>query len=328
MERAAFPRLDLSRLGLGCMGMSAVYATDSPRDDAESIRTIHRALDLGVDLLDTAESYGPYINEELVGRAVAGRRDQVVIATKFGVISHPHGDKVGTLDSSPENIRLAVDGSLKRLRTDHIDLYYQHRIDPDTPIEETVGVMGELVAAGKVRHLGLSEVLPDRIRRAHAVHPITALQYEYSLWTRNPEAEVLPLARRLGIGVVAYAPLGRGFLTGRIRTREDLDASDWRRGNARFSAENFDQNMTIVDEVKAVAEDAGVTPAQVAIAWVLAQGDDIVPIPGTKQVARLDENVAALDVRLTPEQLRRLSGLRTPVGSRYETGTYATPEGE
>ncbi|MFC4032434.1 aldo/keto reductase [Streptomyces polygonati] len=328
MESAAFPGLSLSHLGLGCMGMSAVYNNDAPRDDAESIRTIHRALDLGVNLLDTAESYGPYINEELVGRAVAGRRDQVVLATKFGFISHPNGDQQQTLDSSPENVRASLDGSLRRLRTDHVDLLYQHRVDPGTPIEETVGTMSELVAAGKVRHIGLSEALPDRIRRAHAVHPITALQYEYSLWSRDPEQEILPLARELGIGFVAYAPMGRGFLTGQIRSRADLDADDWRRDNPRFSEENFDRNIGIVDEVRAVADEVGATPAQVAIAWVLAQGNDIVPIPGTKRVSRLEENLAAAAVKLTDQQVERLSSLAPAVGSRYVPGTYTAPEGE
>ncbi|MDX3851410.1 aldo/keto reductase [Streptomyces sp. AK02-01A] len=324
MEHAAIPGMDVSRMGLGCMGMSAFY-TQSAMDDNESIRTIHRALDLGVNLLDTAEAYGPYTNEELVGRAIADRRDRAVVATKFGFISHPNGDRTDTLDSSPENVRLALEGSLRRLGTDYVDVYYQHRVDPDIPIEETVGAMGELVIEGKVGHLGLSEALPEQIRRAHAVHPISVLETEYSLWTRHAEEEILPLLRRLGIGFVAYSPLGRGFLTGRIRSRDDLGTDDWRRNNPRFSAENFDQNMRIVDEVQAVATDAGATPAQVAIAWLLAQGEDIVPIPGTKRVSRLEENLGSLDVRLTPEQIDRLSSIAAPVGSRYEENTYVTP---
>jgi aryl-alcohol dehydrogenase-like predicted oxidoreductase len=297
------------------MGMSAYY-TGAGTDDRESIRTIHRALDLGVTFLDTAEIYGPYRNEELVGRAIADRRDQVVLATKFGFISHPGGE-ASRLNSSPENIRLAVEGSLRRLSVDHIDLYYQHRVDPNTPIEETVGALGELVTAGKIRYIGLSEAGAATIRRAHAVHPIAALQSEYSLWTRDPEAEVLPLLRKLGIGLVAYSPLGRGFLTGGLRSTDHLADGDWRMSNPRFADGNLQQNLRILDEVEAVARDVGATPAQVALAWLLAQGSDIAPIPGTKQVSRLEENVAADALELTEEQLERLTALAPAQGDRY-----------
>jgi aryl-alcohol dehydrogenase-like predicted oxidoreductase len=271
--------LDVSRIGLGAMGMSAAY-TGAGSDDAESIRTIHRALDLGVTFLDTAEVYGPFTNEELVGRAIRGRRDQVVVATKFGMVSHAGGGP-GHLDSSPANIRTAVDGSLRRLGTDHIDLYYQHRVDPNTPIEDTVGALAELVAEGKVGHIGLSEAGVATIRRAHAVHPVTALQSEYSLWTRDPEPEILPLLRELGIGFVPYSPLGHGFLTGKVRSTEELADNDWRKTNPRFTGENFQRNLRIADQVQAVAAEADATPAQVALAWLLAKGDDIAPIPGT-----------------------------------------------
>src|SRR4051794_20492761 len=281
--------LEVSAMGLGCMGMSAFYGTT---DEDEATATIHRALELGCTFLDTAEMYGPYTNEELVGRAIAGRRDGVVIATKFGTISHPRGDVRG-YDGSPENIRLSVEGSLRRLDTDRIDLYYQHRIDPNTPTEETVGALAELVAQGKISHIGLSEASAETIRRAHAVHPITALQSEYSLWTRDPEAEILPLLRELGIGFVAYSPLGRGFLTGQIRSVADLDSGDFRASNPRFAEEALQQNLRIVHEVEAVAREVGVTPGQVALAWLLAQGEDIAPIPGTKRVSRLEENAAA-----------------------------------
>ena len=315
MRHVSLGSLDVSRLGLGCMGMSAFYS-GAGADDAESIRTIHRALDLGMTFLDTAEIYGPYTNEELVGRAIAGRRDEVVLATKFGNLSHPNGG-VRQLDSSPANIRTAVEGSLRRLGVDTIDLYYQHRVDPNTPIEDTVGAVAELVEEGKVRHLGLSEAGAETIRRAHAVHPVTALQSEYSLWTRDPEAEILPLVRELGIGFVAYSPLGRGFLTGRIRSLSDLDDSDFRRHNPRFAGEALQQNLRIVEEVEAVAREAGATPGQVALAWLLAQGDDVVPIPGTKRVSRLEENAAAAELRLSDEQLSRLSAIEPPVGDRY-----------
>ncbi|MDT7567327.1 MAG: hypothetical protein QOD96_3765 [Pseudonocardiales bacterium] len=314
MKHILLGGLDVSRIGLGAMSMSAFY-TGANSDNSEAVRTIHRAFDLGVTLLDTAEIYGPYLNEELVGRAIAGRRDQVVLATKFGFISHAAG--VNALDSSPANIRAALDGSLKRLGTDHVDLYYQHRVDPNTPIEDTVGALAELVAEGKIRHIGLSEAGAETIRRAQAVHPITALQTEYSLWTRDPEAEILPLVRELGIGFVAYSPLGRGFLTGAIRSTDQFARDDFRANNPRFAAGNFEQNLRIVDEVTAVAREADATPAQVALAWLLAQGDDIAPIPGTKRVTRLEENVASDAVELTPAQVSRLNAIKPPVGDRY-----------
>ena len=307
--------LDVGRLGLGTMGMSMAY-TGAGSDDAESIRTIHRALDLGVTLIDTAEIYGPYVNEELVGRAIAGRRDEVVLATKFGLVSHG-GDGPWHLDSSPANIRVALEGSLRRLGTDHVDLYYQHRVDPATPIEETVGALSELVAEGKVRHIGLSEAGPETIRRGHAVHPIAALQSEYSLWTRELEARALAVLRELGIGLVAYSPLGRGFLTGAIRTVDDFDDDDSRKNNPRFMGENFAHNLRAVDEVTSLAAEIGATPAQVALAWVLAQGDDVVPIPGTKRVARLEENLGADEVNLTSEQLARLASVTPPAGEHH-----------
>jgi aryl-alcohol dehydrogenase-like predicted oxidoreductase len=315
MKHVSLGGLDVSQLGLGTMGMSAYY-TGARVDDTESTRTIQRALDLGVNFIDTAEVYGPYINEELVGRAIAGRRDEVVLATKFGQISHRHGD-AQELDSTPENLRTALDGSLQRLQTDRVDLFYQHRVDPDIPIEETVGALSELVSEGKVRHIGLSEAGPDTIRRAQAVHPVTALETEYSLWSRDPEAEILPLVRELGIGFVAYSPLGRGFLTGKLRSPDQLDSDDFRRSSPRFAPENFDRNRRIVDEVETVATEAGATPAQVALAWLLAQGDDIAPIPGTKRVSRLEENAGADSLELTDDQLARLSSVPAAVGDRY-----------
>jgi len=315
MNHVSLGKLDVSRIGLGTMGMSAYY-TGAGSDDAESIRTIHRALDLGINFIDTAEVYGPYTNEELVGRALAGRRDAAVLATKFGLVSHRNGGSLA-VDSSPENIRTAIEGSLKRLGTDYVDLYYQHRVDPSTPIEETVGVLSDLVKEGKVKHIGLSEAGPETIRRAHAVHPVTALQNEYSLWTRDPEAEILPLLRQLGIGLVAYSPLGRGFLTGQIRSMDEFGADDFRANNPRFVKGNLEENLRIVDVVEAVAKEAGATPAQVALAWLLAQGDDIVPIPGTKRVSRLEENAAAARIKLTSEQLARLTAIQPPAGERY-----------
>jgi aryl-alcohol dehydrogenase-like predicted oxidoreductase len=297
------------------MGMSFGY-TGAGSDDAESIRTIHHALELGVTFIDTAEIYGPYANEELVGRALKGRRERVVVATKFGMVSHAGGGP-GHLDSSRANIRTAVEGSLRRLGTDYIDLYYQHRVDPRTPIEDTVGTMAGLVVEGKVRHIGLSEAGVNTIRRAHAVHPITALQSEYSLWTRDPEPEVLPLLRELGIGFVPYSPLGHGFLTGAIRSMDDLDDDDWRKTSPRFMGENFQRNLRIADEVATVAAEAGATPAQVAIAWLLTKGDDIAPIPGTKRVSRLAENVAADELVLTGEQLDKLNNLTPPAGDHH-----------
>jgi aryl-alcohol dehydrogenase-like predicted oxidoreductase len=305
----------IGRIGLGLMGMSAFY-TGNSTDDEGSIRTIHRALELGVTLLDTAEIYGPYTNEELLGRALAGRRDEAVIATKFGTILHRQNDERG-LDGSPENVRLSIEGSLRRLGTDYIDIYYQHRMDPGTPVEDTVGALAELIQEGKLRHYGLSEAAPATIRRAHAVHPVTALQTEYSLWSRDPEAEILPVVRELGIGFVPYSPLGRGFLTGTIRSVDQLDESDFRRQNPRFEGDNLEANIRIVEQVDAVANEIGAKPGQVALAWLLAQGDDIAPIPGTKRVSYLEENVAADAIELSPAQLATLDGLSAPVGDRY-----------
>jgi aryl-alcohol dehydrogenase-like predicted oxidoreductase len=306
--------LEVGRIGLGAMGMSHAY-TGAGTDDEQSIRTIHRAMELGVTLIDTAEVYGPYTNEELVGRALKDRRDQAVLATKFGLISHT--GRPGGPDSSPASIRAAVEGSLKRLDTDRIDLYYQHRVDPDTPIEETVGALAELVAEGKIRHLGLSEAGPETIRRAHAVHPITAVQSEYSLFTRDPEARVLPVLRELNIGFVPFSPLGRGFLTGTIRSTEQFDSSDFRADNPRFSGENFEHNLHLADQVAAVAAEIGATPGQVALAWLLAQGTDIAPIPGTRRVERVEENTAADAVELSEEQLTRLSALPPAAGDTH-----------
>src|SRR5205085_2406851 len=299
MKHISLGGLDVSRIGLGAMAMSGYYL-DPDSSDAESIRTIQRAVELGVTLIDTAEIYGPYANEELVGSALKGRRDGVVVATKFGFVSHAGGGP-GVLDSSPANIRTAVEGSLKRLGTDRIDLYYQHRVDPNTPIEDTIGALAELVAEGKILHIGLSEAGPETIRRAHAVHPIAALQTEYSLWTRDPEAQLLPLLHELGIGFVPYSPLGHGFLTDTIRSENDFGPDDFRATNPRFTGENFQRNLAIADQVQEIAAAAGATPAQVALAWLLTKGDDIAPIPGTKRVSRLEENVAADDVVLTAE---------------------------
>ncbi len=324
MKHISLGGLDVSRIGLGTMAMSGYYL-DPDSSDAESIRTIQRALELGVTLIDTAEIYGPYANEELVGRALKGRRDEVVVATKFGFVSHAGGGP-GVLDSSPANIRTAVEGSLQRLDTDHIDLYYQHRVDPNTPIEDTVGTLAELVTEGKIRHIGLSEAAPATIRRAHAVHPIAALQTEYSLWTRDPEAELLPLLRELGIGFVPYSPLGHGFLTGTIRSPEELADNDWRKTNPRFTPGNFEKNLRIVDEVRAVASELGATPAQVALAWLLAQGSDIAPIPGTKRVSRVEENTTAGALELSTEQLQRLNDLTPAIGERHEEANMANVE--
>jgi aryl-alcohol dehydrogenase-like predicted oxidoreductase len=313
MKHTQLGTLDVGRIGLGAMGMSGIYGT---KDDAESIRTIHRALDLGVTLIDTAEVYGPFHNEELVGKAIKGRRDEVVIATKFGMVSHAGGGP-GNLDSSPANIRTAVAGSLQRLGTDHIDLYYQHRVDPNTPIEDTVGTLAELVSEGKIRHIGLSEAWTNTIRRAHAVHPITALQSEYSLFTRDQEAEVLPLLQELGIGFVPYSPLGRGILTGTIRSAAELSDTDGRKTNPRFAGDNFELNLRLADEVAAIATEVGATPGQVALAWLLAQGEHLAPIPGTKRVSRVEENVAADGVELTSEHIDRLTNLPPAAGDHH-----------
>ncbi len=299
--------------------MSVAYA-GAGSDDAESIRTVHRAIDLGVTLIDTAEVYGPYVNEELLARALRGRRDQVVLATKFGLISHTGRDG---LDSSPANVRLAVDGSLQRLGTDRIDLCYQHRLDRQTPIEDTMSVLTELVAAGKIRHIGLSEVGVETIRRAHAVHPVTAVQSEYSLWTRDQEEAILPSLRELGIGFVAYSPLGRGFLTGTVRSTQELPDTDYRKTNPRFFDDNFQHNLRCADEVRDISADVGATAAQVALAWLLAKGPDIVPIPGTKRVTRLEENVAADAIELTADQLARLDRLTPPVGGHHAEAQMA-----
>ncbi|MFI7552781.1 aldo/keto reductase [Micromonospora sediminimaris] len=323
MQTTTLGGLQVSRIGLGAMGMSAFY-TGAGRDEAGSIRTIHRALDLGVTHLDTAEAYGPYVNEELVGRAIKGRRDEVVLATKFGLVSH--AGRPGP-DSTPASIRAAVDGSLRRLGTDHLDLYYQHRVDRDTPIEETVGALRELVAAGKVRHIGLSEASETTIRRAHAVHPVAAVQTEYSLWTRDPEADVLPALRELGIGFVPYAPLGHGFLTGDIRSLDSLDATDWRRTNPRFTGDNLTRNLRIVDEVNDIAGHVGATPAQIALAWLLAQGEGIAPIPGTRRIDRLEENCAADNIRLTADQVARLNNLSPASGDRHAEPDMAAIDG-
>lgn len=309
---------EVSAVGLGCMGMSAFYGG---ADEAQSIAVIHRALDLGVTLFDTAEMYGPHTNEVLLGKALKGRRDEAFIATKFGINRQADGSAI--TDGSPANVRRAVEGSLSRLGVDHIDLYYQHRIDPNTPIEETVGAMAELVKEGKVRFLGLSEAAPATLRRAQAEHPITALQTEYSLWSRDPEDELLGVVRELGIGFVPYSPLGRGFLSGEIKSIDDLAPDDFRRTNPRFAGDNFQKNLDLVDAVGAIAADKGVTAAQLALAWVLAQGEDLVPIPGTRRIATLEQNAAAADIVLTSDDLERIEAVfprGAAAGERYAPG--------
>ncbi|GGS17718.1 aldo/keto reductase [Deinococcus knuensis] len=309
--------LTVSALGLGCMGMSAFYG---PRDQDENLRTLDRALDLGVTFYDTADMYGPHTNEELLGSWLRGKRDRVILATKFGIQTDPDAPGGRRINGRPEYVRQAIEGSLRRLNTDHVDLYYLHRVDPATPIEDTVGAMQELVQAGLVRAIGLSEVSADTLRRANAVHPITALQSEYSLWTRDPENGVLAACRELGVGFVPYSPLGRGFLTGQIRTPDDFAPDDFRRHNPRFQGEAFQQNLDLVTQVQAIAAEKGCTPGQLALAWVLAQGRDVAPIPGTKRVKYLEENLGALNVTLTPEDLTRIDGAfpqGAAAGDRY-----------
>jgi aryl-alcohol dehydrogenase-like predicted oxidoreductase len=326
MKHRTLADLEVSAIGLGCMGMSAFYGSV---DEDEAVATIQRALELGINFIDTAQLYGPMTNETLVGRAIKGHRDEYVIATKFArrIDKATPGDMstVGPVDGSPEYVHGSIDGSLKRLGTDHVDLYYQHRVDPNVPIEETVGAMADLVQEGKVRHIGLSEAAPETIRRAHAVHPITAVQTEYSLWTRDPEAEILPTCRELGIGFVPYSPLGRGFLSGRFKSPEELDEDDFRRSGPRFTGENLDANLKLAAKVEQIAAEKGITSAQLAIAWVLAQGEDLVPIPGTKRRMYLEQNAGAVDVELTDKDLARIDAeLPDAAGERYDEVGMAT----
>ncbi len=324
MNTAQLGDLTVPRIGLGAMTMAGTYTSEGALDDTESIRTIHRALDLGVTHIDTAEIYGPFHSEEVVGQAIKGRRGDVVIATKFGLVSHNSDSPEGrVIDSSPANVKAAVEGSLTRLGTDYIDLYYQHRVDPNTPIEETAGAVADLIAEGKVLHFGLSEASPQTIRRARAVQPVTALQTEYSLWTRDVEDEILPLLRELGIGFVPYSPLGHGLLTGQIRTVADFAEDDWRKTNPRFTGENFQRNLQIVDEVRAIGAEIDATPAQTALAWILTRGSDIAPIPGTRRVARGEENTAADSIHLTAAQIDRLNALTPAAGERHDESNMA-----
>jgi len=322
MDQRTLGPLGVPEMGLGCMGMSAFYGTT---DEGEAIATIHRALELGCNFLDTAEMYGPYENEKLLGKALDGRRDEVVLATKFGIVADPDDPKTRALDGSPENVRHSIEGSLERLGTDYVDLYYLHRVDPGTPIEDTVGAMAELVEEGKVRNLGLSEASADTLRRAAEVHPIAALQTEYSLWSRDVEQDILPACRELGVGFVAYSPLGRGFLSGRFKSPEELDADDFRRDGPRFTGQALEQNQRLVAKIEELAGEKDCAAGQLALAWVLAQGDDVVPIPGTKRRRYLEENVAAADVELTKEDLARIeSELPAVTGDRYDEAGMAS----